>query len=138
MCSSSVEETPLGRTGSMSTGSQHPEILVRRIDDFLVSTGVKGVGAATIGEAGRCGARHLIAITDGSGGEEDRKRNRTGAGAFADRELDTALFDGSARLDQLFKGLAPFVGLEGMGERNWGKVLPMLPSDVNALQKLNT
>ena len=114
----------------------HPEVLVRRIDDFLVSTGVKGVGAATIEKL--VGAGLVTSLQSLMTVEAKKTASVIGLAQarLLDRELDTALFDKGARLDQLFKGLAPFVGLEGMGERNWGKVLPMLPSDVNALQKL--
>lgn len=112
------------------------DVQVRRINDFFVSTGVKNIGAA--------GIRTLLTETKANTLQRIlispmnvyAPALGVAKARALDTEIDRVLFDKGARLEQLFTGLSPFVGLEGMGEQNWSKVLPMFNNDVQAIAKL--
>lgn len=116
--------------------SQDIDVQVRRINDFFVATGVRNIGAPSIRkliETTSANTLHRILISPMNVFAPALGLAKARA---LDAEIDRVLFDKGARIEQLFTGLSPFVGLEGMGETNWAKVLPMFGNDVEAIAKL--
>lgn len=116
--------------------SQDTDVQVRRINDFFVACGVKDVGAASIQKLvteTRANTLHRILISPMNVFAPALGLARARS---LEAEIDKVLYTKGARIEQLFTGLSPFVGLEGMGETNWAKVLPMFGNDVNAIAKL--
>lgn len=116
--------------------SQDVDVQVRRINDFFVACGVKNVGAASIHKLlteTKANTLHRILISPMNVFAPALGLARARA---LEAEIEKTLYDKGVRIEQLFTGLSPFVGLEGMGERNWVKVLPMFANDVQAIAKL--
>lgn len=116
--------------------SDHISVQTARIDFFLQALGVRELGSKSIQKILESGTRTGVA------GLYDFLRTSTkdlapalgiARSRTARAELDK-LFTVGARPEQLFSALSPWY-IEGMGESNWQKVLPTLPSikDISSL-----
>lgn len=135
-----LPEVPFKRKGvdfiSDTDISQDTDVQVRRINDFFVACGVKNVGPASIQKLiteTKANTLHRILISPMNVFAPALGLARARS---TEAEIEKTLFDKGVRIEQLFTGLSPFVGLEGMGELNWAKVLPMFNNDVQAIAKL--
>ena len=135
-----LPDVPFARKGvdfvATTDISQDIDVQVRRINDFFVATGVRNIGGPSIRkliETTSANSLHRILISPMNVFAPALGLAKARA---LEAEIDRVLFDKGARIEQLFTGLSPFVGLEGMGETNWAKVLPMFGNDVEAIAKL--